>query len=94
MLMRFGNEVRCTNIMEYAVVAQQVERILGKDEVVSSSLINSSISFFIKKNIVYILRYERRTRKVYFSEHEREAPVASPKKAFFIGVFYFKEKTS
>jgi len=40
------------------------------------------------------LRYERRTRKVYFSEHEREAPVASPKKAFFIGVFYFKEKTS
>ena len=49
MLMRFGNEVRCTNIMEYAVVAQQVERILGKDEVVSSSLINSSISFFIKK---------------------------------------------
>jgi len=40
------------------------------------------------------LRYERRTRKVYFSEHEREAPVASPKKAFFIGVFYFYEKMS
>ena len=35
--------------MEYAVVAQQVERILGKDEVVSSSLINSSI-LFIKEN--------------------------------------------
>ena len=93
MLMRSSNEAQNTNSMECAVVAQQVERILGKDEVVSSSLINSSISFFIKKNIVYILRYERRTRKVYFSEHEREAPVASPKKAF-IGVFYFKEKTS
>ena len=36
-------------VMEYAVVAQQVERILGKDEVVSSSLINSSI-LFIKEN--------------------------------------------
>ena len=42
--------------MEYAVVAQQVEHILGKDEVVSSSLINSSISFFIKKNICYIAK--------------------------------------
>ncbi len=49
MLMRSGSEARNTNSMECAVVAQQVERILGKDEVVSSSLINSSISFFIKK---------------------------------------------
>ena len=52
MLMRSGSEARNTNSMECAVVAQQVERILGKDEVVSSSLINSSISFFIKENIV------------------------------------------
>ena len=49
MLMRSSNEAQNTNSMECAVVAQQVERILGKDEVVSSSLINSSISFFIKK---------------------------------------------
>ena len=78
--------------MECAVVAQQVERILGKDEVVSSSLINSSISFFIKKILFVSKDTDTDPGKSTLVNMSAKRRLLRRRRLFFIGVFYFYEK--
>ena len=78
--------------MECAVVAQQVERILGKDEVVSSSLINSSISFFTKKILFVSKDTDTDPGKSTLVNMSAKRRLLRRRRLFFIGVFYFYEK--
>ena len=53
-------------VYEYAAIAQQVERILGKDEVASSNLASSSKTLILLENWGFFLFLCRKSDRILF----------------------------